>query len=132
MLFLLYSSFQGLALANDLKKGDEGKIQVIDLGTREIMLSLDINPATHFARFFPSGEVIIFAVHNQICLAGLKTGEIARKFRGHSESVTGIEFIEEGRNFISCSSDGKLCLWECSSGEEVSTWDDDWSPRGNI
>jgi len=129
--FLDVSPREGLALANDISNDNEF-VQVIDLETKETLLSLYVKPAPHFARFFPSGEVIIFASHNEIYLAGLKSGKIVRRFKGHSESITGIEFIEEGRNFISCSADGKLLLWECSSGEEVSTLKSSCDPKGPI
>ena len=132
--FIIKKCFQSLALASDSDVGPDGlsKIQVIDIKTREIKLSLSIEPTPHLGRFFPSGEVIIFALHNEICLAGLKNGQIVRRFKGHSESVTQIEFIEAGRNFVSSSTDGTIRLWECSSGEQVSEWEGELVPRGDF
>ena len=40
--------------------------------------------------------------------------------KGHSSRITGVEFIDQGRNFITCGSDGLCLLYETSSGQVIS------------
>ena len=34
---------------------------------------------------------------------------------GHKAAITSLSFVERGRNFVSCSKDGVMKLWDCAS-----------------
>jgi WD40 repeat protein len=48
--------------------------------------------------------------------------------RGHTNWVTGVAHLPDGRRIITCSYDGSLRLWEIESGKHVG---DDWQDDGD-
>jgi len=65
-----------------------------------------------------------------IRLWDISTGEEARTFRGHKESVTSIAFSPDGKYVVSGSLDGTLRLWDISTSEEIAQFitlpDNEW------
>jgi proteasomal ATPase-associated factor 1 len=54
------------------------------------------------SKFFPSGQVLLSSGSDrQIKLWNLLDGACAATLKGHVLGVTGIDFIDRGRNFIS-------------------------------
>jgi len=49
----------------------------------------------------------------------LETGDIIRRFTGHSAGVHNVAFLPDGKYALSASADGTLILWDMSSGEIV-------------
>jgi len=47
--------------------------------------------------------------------------------RGHTDRVTGVAHLPDGRRIITCSPDGSLRLWEIESGTQIG---DDWRDGG--
>jgi WD40 repeat protein len=74
-------------------------------------------------------EALALSPDRRTVLAGLADGRIAfvepdslelRSItRGHAETVTGIVFSPDGRQFASCSADGTARLWNTASRESV-------------
>ena len=48
--------------------------------------------------------------------------------RGHTDWVTGVAHLPDGRRIITCSVDGSLRLWNLESGTQIG---DDWRDGGN-
>jgi hypothetical protein len=49
-------------------------------------------------------------------------GELVRNFQGHTEAVTAISWMPDGRQFVSGGYGKKIFLWRTDTSEPVSTW----------
>ncbi len=56
-----------------------------------------------------------YAVH----LIDLRTGNLERRFTGHTQNVRAVAFCPDGNHFISGSWDKTLRLWDVKTGEEL-------------
>ncbi|CCH58695.1 hypothetical protein TBLA_0A09070 [Henningerozyma blattae CBS 6284] len=79
-------------------------------------------PQAHFSgitksKIFPSGVVLLTgSIDMSINIFSMTDGSNPRTFKGHSKRINDLDMIERGKNFISCSDDGTIRLWECSKG----------------
>ncbi|PVH14575.1 uncharacterized protein CXQ87_002719 [Candidozyma duobushaemuli] len=76
-------------------------------------------------RTFPSDKVLLSVGGDfQIKLWDIDLAEDkpARTFRHQQKAITDVALIGSGRNFVSTSEDGSTVLWECGSGQVVSTF----------
>ena len=56
-------------------------------------------------------------VDASLILWDAQTGEIVRRFEGHTDNVWDVEFSSDGQKAISASGDGTVILWDVSNGE---------------
>jgi len=52
----------------------------------------------------------------------MTTGELARRFSGHTLGVGDIDFSPDGRTVLSASSDSSIVLWDVESGAEINRY----------
>ena len=78
--------------------------------------------------FFRLPEAIVFsadstmlfaAADNVVLVYDVETGDVLRRFIGHSDRVNDIDVSADGRFAISASDDGTVILWDIASGQIV-------------
>jgi len=100
--------------------GSDGSVRVWN--TCDGFLSRDLRVKGHVAevnvvQWFPSGKVLCTAASDyQIKIWSVENSKCVRTHSGHSQGVEGISMIGNGRNFVSCSSDGTARLWDAGKG----------------
>ncbi|MGK0290038.1 MAG: WD40 repeat protein [bacterium] len=63
-------------------------------------------------QFSPKGDLLASAsVDRNIVLYNWKSKKIIKGFTAHQQAVTGLNFITGTKNFLSCSLDGKIYIW---------------------
>jgi len=68
------------------------------------------------ARLFPSGIVgLTTGSDMQLKIWSAKDGKCPVTLKGHTKAVNDTDFLEKGKNIISCSKDGCLKIWNCAS-----------------
>eukprot|EP01126_Amoeba_proteus_P036399 TRINITY_DN3705_c0_g1_i34.p1 TRINITY_DN3705_c0_g1~~TRINITY_DN3705_c0_g1_i34.p1 ORF type:complete len:292 (-),score=53.94 TRINITY_DN3705_c0_g1_i34:674-1549(-) len=76
-------------------------------------------------KFFPSGLVVLSGgmdmtlkiwslEHDGLCVAQLL---------GHKRAVTGCDFVDQGRNVVTSSKDGRTCLWDIPTQRIIFSWE---------
>lgn len=104
----------------------------IDCNKKELtghILDVDV------AKFFPSGKVIlsggadlalkIWSLENDgLCAAQLKGHKRGKMLiiLAYFEGVTSCDFVDRGRNVVSCSKDGQAILWNVPTQEVIHKW----------
>jgi WD40 repeat protein len=98
--------------------GQEKKLNFIDLSTAKIsrslkldaeagdQLSVHLDPSSTFAAISSQDKFIRVINTNN--------GEQIAKVSGHSEIVTGVKFLENGKRLVSVSGDGCIFIWKVS------------------
>jgi len=114
------------ASGHALAAGGEGKLRLWDYTQGLIMRDLvghvgDVN----IARFFPSSSVAlstgadrtirIWALDSGVCAAVLKNG-------AHSRSVTQVQLMGRGKEFVTSAQDGTAKLWDVSKQSVLATY----------
>jgi proteasomal ATPase-associated factor 1 len=102
----------------------KGTYLVYDLRTQKIVKEVK---GAHEAniehiRVFPSQQVILTVgldLQMKIWLLKNDSQIPAQVLKGHTLEITSIEFIGNGRNYLTGSLDGAVNLWECGSGSLV-------------
>lgn len=72
----------------------------------------------------PDGSYLITIAGRVIQLWDVSTGEVVRRFLGHSADVGDVAFDSSGRYLASASGDGTVRIWETSSGQLLHTYSD--------
>ncbi|MBI5959803.1 MAG: TIR domain-containing protein [Chloroflexi bacterium] len=57
---------------------------------------------------------------DEIILWDMTTGDLRRRFEGHTAFVTRVKFLPDGEHFLSAGADGQLLEWDIESGESRS------------
>lgn len=100
--------------------GNDAMINVYDLQSmklnRNIILS-EAQSAVTALSFNYSSNIIITGIYDkQVHLFDLRMNKPALSVIAHSEPITSVEFSEDGLNFLSCSYDGFLRIWDMFKG----------------
>jgi len=85
----------------------------------------DHEGVTNAVKFFPNGRVLLTGGADktvQIYAIEDKSGKAAGICRGHLADITDLETIGVGRNVISTSVDGTMCLWDCGTQQLIHQW----------
>ena len=73
------------------------------------------------AAYAPDGSTIAGGVDNEVWFWKVRSGEVLRKFTGHTEEsrhyVHTVAFSSNGKTLVSASTDGSICLWNVDTGE---------------
>lgn len=117
-----------MSLASTSNKLIMGTIQgtyiVYDLKEKKIVKEVKGAHAANIEhiRVFPSQQVILTVgldLQMKIWLLENDSQIPAKVLKGHTLGITSIEFIGNGRNYLTGSLDGAVNLWECGSGSLV-------------
>ena len=95
-----------------------------DTGSGDILRTLNGHAGeVNCCKFFPSGVVVLTGgMDTQLKIWSAEDGKCARTLnKSHKSRILDIDFVERGRNIVSCSRDGSVCLWECGSGSCIDT-----------
>lgn len=93
---------------------------------RTTLAEAHYSTVTHL-RLFPS-EKVLLSVGDDLCIHLWDLVNInsltkpTRTFMKHKKAITDAALIGRGRNFVSSSEDGSVIVWECSTGNVVSTF----------
>ncbi|PAV76855.1 hypothetical protein WR25_25959 [Diploscapter pachys] len=69
-------------------------------------------------RFFPSGLVLLSGgVDLQLRVWSVETATCVRELKGHTQAISDLCIIEEGKTVMSCSRDGTAIRWVCGTSE---------------
>jgi len=71
------------------------------------------------AAFSPCGRWVITAPQGQLWLLDATTGEEVRRFEGHTDTITSVQFLPDSRHIISGSTDRTMRLWNVQTGQEI-------------
>ncbi len=73
------------------------------------------------AKFSPCGRWLITAAYGRpaLQLRDAATGEKRAEFAGHAGPVRSLEFLPDGRHFLSGSEDRTILLWDVETGRKV-------------
>ncbi len=101
---------------------DDARIILWDVATRAEISHVDLdgqNPSA--ALFVPEDEdQFIVTIENQIVLMNAESGEIMRRFIGHTNPIsTRIVLGSDGQTIITAAPDGTVRLWDLNSGQEI-------------
>lgn len=69
----------------------------------------------------PKGKTAAIAADRTIYLWNLHTGEVLKKFTGHTATVTCVTFTDDGGKLISGSDDKTVRVWNVDSGKPLAT-----------
>jgi proteasomal ATPase-associated factor 1 len=106
--------------------GVDGSLTIANASTGDEMLSLEGHLGdVNVAKFFPSSRVLLSGGSDMVLRVWSveeNDGRCAAILRGHTGGVLGVGMLDRGRNVVSCSRDGSVRLWDCSTSQTVSHW----------
>lgn len=74
---------------------------------------------TRAAAFSPCGRWLVTTPQGQLRLWDAATGQLKRKFSGHTGLIVSVQFLPDGRHIISGSEDRTMRLWNVETGQEI-------------
>jgi WD40 repeat protein len=102
----------------------DGTVRLWDVKTGQERQTLRAAGAVISVAFSPDGSHILSGhsgagKDHPIRLWEAESGREIRRFSDHTNEVTGLAFLPDGRSFVSASMDGTLRLWDGQSGKEL-------------
>jgi WD40 repeat protein len=94
-----------------LSAGHDLPLCIWDVETGKELKQIPEN--TFSAAFSPDGKRIVSASYRDHAARvwDAATGELVRKYQGHTDTVSGVVFFPDGRRFVSACLDGTACVW---------------------
>jgi WD40 repeat protein len=68
---------------------------------------------------FDNQRVVSASADSTLCVWAMKSGQLEKRFIGHSEGVKSAKFTKDGQKAISGSYDGTLRIWDVNTGKEL-------------
>lgn len=101
--------------------GDKGSIQVIDLYTNKVVLSLQAhNSIIQSLKFSPNGEFIAATSYDEtISLINIKEKAIDKVFKDHDGIVNTVDWNADGDKLVTGGYDGLLRIWDVNTGRLI-------------
>jgi eukaryotic-like serine/threonine-protein kinase len=119
-----HPGIESVAFAPDGKRacssGFDGTVRVWDLdkGTEKVLQSDGFR--VRQAVWSPDGRNILAGGANKLVqLWDVETGQLVRRFQGHTHYVESVSFSPDGRRALSASIDGTIRLWDVKTGAEL-------------
>lgn len=124
-LFDVQSSW-GLAFSSDSKViavGQEisGYVFFYDTSNGKYFDNIQINDITGILSFSPDGKILANAHNNLITTYDVKNKTKLSNLAGHADNIITLAFSVNGKILVSGSGDGKVKLWDVSSGKELAS-----------
>lgn len=80
-------------------------------------------------KYSPDGRMLLTAGSNEVVtLWNAEDGSVIRKFEGHTEQVSLVEFSVKGSRIISMAEDKTVRVWDTATGECLHTMEIDFNP----
>jgi WD40 repeat protein len=106
-----------------LSASQDGDVILWDLATNSLIRRFnDLGSGTRIltVAFHPTDDNLGFASSNSVLfMFNLTTGRIERYFRGHSESVVGLEVSNDGALLVTSDFRRYVMVWDVASGERL-------------
>lgn len=132
-----------LAVSNDGQRfavGDwQGRAQVYDLATGEMLYEFSHGEYVHAVAFDPSGDYLaIGSSDHQVHIHRLSDGKQVQRLPGHDDAVLSVAFSPDGQLLVSSGYDNTARIWDVEQGEMLQVlerhhwwvWDAEFSPDG--
>lgn len=101
---------------------DNARIIIWDVTTLEEINHIDVDGKKPSSALFVPGDDshLIVTIDTQIVLMDAETGEVTRRFIGHTSTVEGrIVAGSDGQTLVSAAADGTIRVWNLETGQEV-------------
>lgn len=72
-----------------------------------------------FAEFGPNGELVVAEDNGTLGMWSSDGMILKRLFRGHNSPILCVSFSESGNQFVSCSADGNVSVWDIQNSEPL-------------
>ncbi len=97
-------------------------LRIWEASTGRLLHSIGPNAQVNAVAFSPDGrQVLSGSDDNQLILWDSASGQVIRRFDGHSGSITAATFSADGARVLSASGDGTVRVWNPGTGELLVT-----------
>jgi WD40 repeat protein len=76
-------------------------------------------PWRYATRFSSDGKYLLAAYGKEIVFSDVTSGQELQVFRGHTDSIKGLDLSPNGKYILSGSADGTARLWDVKTGQEL-------------
>jgi len=94
-------------------------VQLVDVESGNDVWKIDGGYYRSVAAFSPAGDAVVISQGRALVLRDAASGEEKHRFWGHEQQIGGVEFLPDGRHFVSGCRDQTLRLWNVETGREV-------------
>jgi pre-mRNA-processing factor 17 len=113
--------------AQVLTAGYDHKANVWNTETGQLVQSIEVPALPQCLAHYPGSESFMVGCENsKIYQYDLRSGEMNLIYERHLSAVNSITFIDQGRRFVSSSSDKTLRYWESGTPVEIKILQEDW------
>ena len=107
----------------------DGTVKIWEISSGKELRAIELGNASFFSvKFSPNGNLIAastngsYQENGSIFLWNVESGKEEMRFQGHNGSIWSIDFSPDGRFLASGGlDDGKIIIWELSTGKSVQT-----------
>lgn len=102
--------------------GDQGSIQLWDLGTGKLLRTIPKSAEDgKFVAISPDGQTLASSANESIKLWDLQTGKLIRTLDTQASGVDALVFSQDGQTLASTGFDGSITLWNRRTGDLIRT-----------
>ena len=100
-------------------------VKIFDASTGVLFNSFDVGGRVHSVTFSPDGTQVVTGIaypDYSVTLWNIDTGERLLSFIGHTLCVIHVDFVHDGTNIISASTDDTVKLWDINAGSLIHSY----------